>query len=49
MENRAEKAERLKKFAISQFHNHFSLNADYEVKIRNLRVLENINKVEVLT
>ncbi|XP_059610807.1 coiled-coil domain-containing protein 93 [Phlebotomus argentipes] len=45
VENRAERAERLKSFAVGQFHNHFQLQVDKAVKEKNLRVLENIEKI----
>uniref|UniRef100_A0A6B2E8B7 Coiled-coil domain-containing protein 93 n=1 Tax=Phlebotomus kandelakii TaxID=1109342 RepID=A0A6B2E8B7_9DIPT len=48
VENRAERAERLKSFAVAQFHNHFKLQVDKVAKERNTKVLENIEKIQNL-
>lgn len=46
VENRAEKAEKLKTFAVGQFHNHFLLNSAEELKQKNKRLLENVTRVD---
>uniref|UniRef100_A0A1B0CP69 Coiled-coil domain-containing protein 93 n=1 Tax=Lutzomyia longipalpis TaxID=7200 RepID=A0A1B0CP69_LUTLO len=48
VENRAERAERLKCFAVGQFHNHFKLQVDQNVREKNSKVLENIEKIQNL-
>ncbi|XP_055696208.1 coiled-coil domain-containing protein 93 [Lutzomyia longipalpis] len=48
VENRAERAERLKCFAVGQFHNHFKLQVDQNVREKNTKVLENIEKIQNL-
>ncbi|XP_058818611.1 coiled-coil domain-containing protein 93 isoform X2 [Topomyia yanbarensis] len=45
-ENRSEKAERLKKLAVSQFQNHFELQSDREDKQVHSRQLHNLKTVE---
>jgi hypothetical protein len=47
VENRAEKAEKLKRFAIGQFHNEFTLESDKLQKEKNLKILRNVQKVQV--
>lgn len=47
-ENRAEKAERLKKFACGEFHNSFQLKSDVEVKERDHKILENLERVKAV-
>ena len=47
VENRAEKAERLKVFAVSQFHNHFSLESQAAERIKRDKVRENVKLIEV--
>uniref|UniRef100_A0A1B0DKQ6 CCDC93 N-terminal domain-containing protein n=1 Tax=Phlebotomus papatasi TaxID=29031 RepID=A0A1B0DKQ6_PHLPP len=48
VENRAERAEKLKSFAVGQFHNHFKLQVDKVAKEKNTKVLENIEKIQNL-
>ena len=47
VENRAEKAEKLKAFAIGQFHNHFSLKSDRDAKERYLNAADCIKEIQV--
>lgn len=47
VENRAEKAEKLKIFALGQFHNHFSLKSDRESREKYLNSVECIKDVQV--
>jgi CCDC93, coiled-coil domain len=46
VENRTERAEKLKQFAIGQFHNEFTLESDRQQKEKNLKVLTNVQKVQ---
>ncbi|GAB0093800.1 Coiled-coil domain-containing protein 93 [Sergentomyia squamirostris] len=48
VENRAERAEKLKCFALGQFHNHFHLQSDRVIREKNTKILENIEKVQNL-
>lgn len=45
-ENRSEKAEKLKKLAVSQFQNYFTLQSDKEAKQVHSKQLENLRAVE---
>lgn len=45
VENRAEKAEKLKAFAIGQFHNHFSLKSDRDAKQRYTNAVNGVKDV----
>ncbi|XP_062547037.1 coiled-coil domain-containing protein 93 [Armigeres subalbatus] len=45
-ENRSEKAEKLKKLAVSQFQNYFTLQSDKETKQVHSKQLENLRAVE---
>lgn len=47
VENRAEKAEKLKLFALGQFHNHFSLKSDRDSRNRYLNSLSCVKDVQV--
>lgn len=44
-ENRAEKAEKLKKFACDQFYNNFELKSNIINKEKNLSMIEQLNRV----
>lgn len=46
VEKRTEKAERLKLFAISQFHNHFTLSSSVKSRTERNEVLKAVKKVE---
>lgn len=46
VENRAEKAERLFRFAADQFHNDFELESSKEIVARREAMLENIKRIE---
>jgi hypothetical protein len=45
---RNEKAERLKLFAIGQFHNHFKLDSSEKTKTERIQVLKAVKKIEDL-
>lgn len=46
VENRREKAKKLKEFAVSQFHNTFRMSSDDKARQRNLQLRENVARVE---
>ena len=46
VQKRTEKAERLKLFAISQFHNHFTLSSSEKSRRERIKVLNAVKKVE---
>lgn len=46
VENRTEKAEKLKAFAVGQFHNHFSLKADRDAKQRYTNAVSCVKDVQ---
>uniref|UniRef100_A0A0K8TQD0 Coiled-coil domain-containing protein 93 n=1 Tax=Tabanus bromius TaxID=304241 RepID=A0A0K8TQD0_TABBR len=46
VENRAERAEKLKAFAIGEFHNDFQFKTDKETVEKNRNILENIKRVQ---
>jgi CCDC93, coiled-coil domain len=46
VENRSERADKLKRFAVGQFHNEFTLESDRQQKEKNLKVLANVQKVQ---
>lgn len=43
---RNEKAEKLKIFAVGQFHNHFTLNSSEKARIERIEVLKLVKKIE---
>lgn len=45
MENRVEKAEKLKAFAVGQFHNHFALKSDIETKQKAINATKCVKNV----
>jgi hypothetical protein len=45
---RNEKAERLKMFAVGQFHNHFTLSSSEKARIERIEVLKAVKKIEDL-
>lgn len=47
VENRMEKAEKLKSFAIGQFHNHFTLKSDFDVKQKYANATTCIKEIQV--
>lgn len=46
VENRTEKAEKLKAFAIGQFHNHFSLKSDRDAKLKYTNAVACVRDVQ---
>lgn len=47
VENRMEKAEKLKIFAIGQFHNHFALKSDVDAKQKYTNASSCVKEVQV--
>lgn len=45
---RSEKAERLKMFAVGQFHNHFRLSSSEQSRIDRIEVLNTVKKIDSL-
>lgn len=47
VENRAEKAEKLKAFALGQFHNHFSLKSDRDFREKYVNATQCVKETQV--
>lgn len=48
MENRAEKAAKLNAFAVSQFHNHFTLKTEQEQRQKFFNATERVKEVQTI-